>query len=216
MRREWRAILTTLSNRRRGRPPDVNRPQIIADAAIRLLADDGTRSLSHRRVDKEAGLPIGSAVNLAPARSDLLLMAARRLIEISMLEVRPFSNLVEARGEALTVEDVAREMIELWRRRLAQDQIYRLRAEMAIHFSREMAEMHDLFLPYTEVVGRFWEDILRHLGSQRPAEAAEEFGKWTRGLYYMLGVRGGFADKAEERQIEIGIIRFTKSLLRDE
>jgi hypothetical protein len=204
-----------MSNRRRGRPPDANRPQIIADAAIRLLSEGGTRSLSHRRVDMEAGLPIGSAVNLAPTRGDLLLMAARRLIEISMAEVGPLTSLVEVKGDALTVEDVAHEMIELWRKRLGEDQIYRLRAEMAIHSSREMDEIQYLFRPYTEVVARFWQDILGHLGSQNPVEAADEFGKWTRGLYYWLGVARGFADKAEERQIETRIVRFTKALLRE-
>lgn len=209
--------MTPLPSRRpRGRPPDVNRPQIIADAAIRLLSENGTRSLSHRRVDAEAGLPIGSTVNLAPTRADLLLMAARRLADISMQEVVPLSNLVEMRGEALTAEDVAGEMIKLWRRRLSQEQIYRLRAEMAIHFSQEADDIRAPFRRNVEVVHKFWINILAHLGSKNPQSSGEQFEKWTRGLYYMLGVRGGFSGPIEEEQVHRGIVSLIHSLLANE
>jgi DNA-binding transcriptional regulator YbjK len=130
--------LTALAPRRpRGRPPNTDRPRIIADAAVRLLAEDGSRSLTHRRVDRAAGLPVGTTVHYAPSRADLLLMAARKLNDISIAELTPFFDGLEAQSESLTPDDLADEMILLWRTRLAPDQLYRLRAEQAIFLSQD-------------------------------------------------------------------------------
>ncbi|MBL1089698.1 MULTISPECIES: TetR/AcrR family transcriptional regulator [Streptomyces] len=61
--------------------PASGRPQLIADAAIRLLAERGMRGLTHRAVDEAAGLPLGSTSNLARTREALLETAVRRLAE---------------------------------------------------------------------------------------------------------------------------------------
>ncbi|MFD8548074.1 TetR/AcrR family transcriptional regulator [Streptomyces sp. NPDC059649] len=61
--------------------PGSGRPQLIADAAIRLLAERGMRGLTHRAVDEAAGLPPGSTSNLARTREALLETAVRRLAE---------------------------------------------------------------------------------------------------------------------------------------
>lgn len=208
--------MTPQSNRpRRGRPPHLDRPKIIADAAIRLLAENGTRSLSHRRTDKEAGLPIGSTVNHAPTRNDLLLMAAQRLNDISMKELEPFSQFVELRGSTLTINDVAKEMIKLWRRRLAPDQIYRLRAEMALYMSQDFrGEIIQLFMPRVAIVTAFWQDIMARLGSKNPDDAGWQFSLWSRGLYYQLGVAGGI-DRNDEARLERSITCVARALLDD-
>ncbi|MEU9501968.1 TetR/AcrR family transcriptional regulator [Streptomyces sp. NPDC048196] len=61
--------------------PASDRPQLIADAAIHLLAERGMRGLTHRAVDEAAGLPLGSTSNLARTREALLEAAVRRLAE---------------------------------------------------------------------------------------------------------------------------------------
>jgi len=56
-----------------------NRRDLIADAAIRLLARDGLRGLTHRGVDREAGLPSGSTSYYTPTRDSLIELVAHRL-----------------------------------------------------------------------------------------------------------------------------------------
>lgn len=201
------------SRPRRGRPPQANRPTLIADAAIRLLAENGSRSLSHRRVDKEAGLPVGSTVHHAPTRNDLLLLAARRLSEITQEEMKPFSASIRAKGSALGPDDVAKGMVELWRPRLGKDQLYRLRAEMAILLSQDIeGELRALLRAQIEEIVRFWQTTMDLLGCRTPEEAGSEFSLWSRGLFYMLAVRGGIHDR-DVAAIQKWIAHFLASLL---
>ncbi|MEG8280933.1 TetR/AcrR family transcriptional regulator [Streptomyces sp. AHA2] len=57
------------------------RSDLIADAALALLAERGMRGLTHRAVDETAGLPQGSTSNLARTRQALLELAVRRLAD---------------------------------------------------------------------------------------------------------------------------------------
>jgi DNA-binding transcriptional regulator YbjK len=50
----------------------LTRQQHILDAAIKVLGNGGSRSLTHRSVDAEAGLPSGSASNYFRSRSALI------------------------------------------------------------------------------------------------------------------------------------------------
>lgn len=49
-----------------------DRRQKLADAGIRVLARLGSRGLTHRAVDKEAAVPIGTASNYFRTRADLV------------------------------------------------------------------------------------------------------------------------------------------------
>ncbi|MCG7527816.1 TetR family transcriptional regulator [Streptomyces sp. OfavH-34-F] len=63
------------------RPTGAERADLIADAALALLAERGMRGLTHRAVDERAGLPQGSTSNHARTRQSLLEAAVRRLAE---------------------------------------------------------------------------------------------------------------------------------------
>ncbi|MCX4637164.1 TetR/AcrR family transcriptional regulator [Streptomyces platensis] len=62
-------------------PAAAPRNELIADAALTLLAERGMRGLTHRAVDEQAGLPQGSTSNVARTRAALLEAAVRRLAE---------------------------------------------------------------------------------------------------------------------------------------
>jgi AcrR family transcriptional regulator len=55
----------------RNRRPDERR-HLIADAALEVLAAEGARGLTHRAVDRAAGLPEGSTSNVFRSRAALL------------------------------------------------------------------------------------------------------------------------------------------------
>jgi DNA-binding transcriptional regulator YbjK len=60
----------------RGRRP------LLADAAITILARDGGRGLTHRAIDREAGVPEGTTKNYHPTRQHILEAAAQRMAEL--------------------------------------------------------------------------------------------------------------------------------------
>lgn len=59
----------------------------LADAAITTLAREGMRSLTHRAVDRTAGLPEGSASYYFRTRQALLQAAVERLADLDTAEI---------------------------------------------------------------------------------------------------------------------------------
>jgi DNA-binding transcriptional regulator YbjK len=59
-----------------------DRRTAIADAALRAIAKEGARGLTHRAVDAEAGLPQGSTSYYCRRRVELLALALRRHAEL--------------------------------------------------------------------------------------------------------------------------------------
>lgn len=57
------------------------RRSALADAGIRVLAQEGARGLTHRAVDAEAGTPRGTTSNYFPARDDLVAALVNRIGE---------------------------------------------------------------------------------------------------------------------------------------
>lgn len=60
------------------------RSELVADAAVTVLASEGLRGLTHRAVDAEAGLPDGSTSNCFRSRSALLEAVVARLEELDL------------------------------------------------------------------------------------------------------------------------------------
>lgn len=58
-----------------------HRRDLLADAATEVLAREGSRGLTHRAVDREAGVPEGTTKNYHPSRESLLLAVARRMTD---------------------------------------------------------------------------------------------------------------------------------------
>lgn len=53
----------------------------LADVAIRVLAREGARGLTHRAVDRESGSPTGTTSNYFRSRAELVDGLARRIVE---------------------------------------------------------------------------------------------------------------------------------------
>jgi AcrR family transcriptional regulator len=63
-------------------PANAARRRALADTAIELLASSGVHGVTHRAVEREAGLPPGTASNYFRSREALLVAAAERIIEL--------------------------------------------------------------------------------------------------------------------------------------
>src|SRR5689334_22869117 len=73
-------------------PPNAERRARLADAGIALLVESGVHGVTHRAVDRRAGLPAGTASNYFRSRESLLVATARRVVEqhrADMASARP-------------------------------------------------------------------------------------------------------------------------------
>lgn len=64
------------------------RRRALTDAAIGLLVDAGVHGLSHRSVERAAGLPAGTAANYFRGREELLVATAQRIVELHLADAR--------------------------------------------------------------------------------------------------------------------------------
>ena len=79
----------------------------MAGAALTVLAEQGSRGLTHRAVDQAAELPLGSTSNYYRTRSALLEGALARHIELDL----PPAELIGQLGDAKLTRDQARGVI---------------------------------------------------------------------------------------------------------
>lgn len=64
------------------------RRRALTDAAVALLVDAGVHGLSHRSVERAAGLPAGTAANYFRGREELLVATAERIVELHLADAR--------------------------------------------------------------------------------------------------------------------------------
>ncbi|HYH12527.1 MAG TPA: TetR family transcriptional regulator [Thermomicrobiales bacterium] len=58
-----------------------DRRTLLADAGLRVIASKGARGLTHRAIDREAGVPLGTTSNYFRSRDALLGALGNRIIE---------------------------------------------------------------------------------------------------------------------------------------
>jgi DNA-binding transcriptional regulator YbjK len=73
-----------------------DRRRAIAQSAIEVLEAAGGRGLTHRAVDRQAGLVEGSTSNYFPTREALLTATLRRLVELERPTVEALEDLAPA------------------------------------------------------------------------------------------------------------------------
>jgi AcrR family transcriptional regulator len=90
-------------------PPNEQRRAQLADAGIDLLVESGVHGVTHRAVDRRAGLPPGTASNYFRSREALLVATARRIIERHQADMAQAAQAERAPGKG----DAATRAIEL-------------------------------------------------------------------------------------------------------
>lgn len=85
---------------KRRKPNSAERRRDLCDAAIRLLADDGAKGLSHLKVDRGAGVPDGTTSFYFRTRSALLRAVAERLAELDLADLQSVADSSDARSAA--------------------------------------------------------------------------------------------------------------------
>ncbi|MFE3327929.1 TetR/AcrR family transcriptional regulator [Streptomyces sp. NPDC059176] len=157
-----------------------SRAELIADAALDLLAERGMRGLTHRAVDERAGLPQGSTSNHARTRLALLETAVHRQAEREARVLTP-DEMPDPRGGT----EVLVEALSLALHRYLTDHRPLLvsRYELALEATRR-PELRDFY----DTAGRVFREPLVALmagaGSTEPERHALSLIAWCEGLMF--------------------------------
>ncbi|WP_264005782.1 TetR/AcrR family transcriptional regulator [Mycolicibacterium sphagni] len=108
----------------------------LCDAAIDVLAEEGARGLTHRKVEQRAGLPDGTTSSYFPTRSALLRAVAERVAELDAAE---FVSVATDPSDTDPPVSTLALLAEMAMRSASGAELNRTRAryELSLHASRD-------------------------------------------------------------------------------
>jgi DNA-binding transcriptional regulator YbjK len=158
----------------------IDRRALIADAAIATLASEGMRGLTHRAVDRAAGLSEGSTSYYFRTREALIFATLARLAELDTADIDELSTL----DPAPTVDAIATLMSRLIRRWVTDASTRTLaRYELTLESTRR-PELQARLLEHRAVFVTMAETILAAAGATAPHHQAHELAAFVDGLVY--------------------------------
>jgi DNA-binding transcriptional regulator YbjK len=197
---------TTRSSDRSDRP---HRAELVADTALRLLAERGMRGLTHRAVDEAAGLPQGSTSNHARTRLALLEAAVRRLAERESRVLAPDEMPVGGGGLDELADGLA---LALHRYLTRHRELLVARYELALEATRR-PELRTVFDAAGE---RFRTPLTRMLtaaGSTDPARHVLSLVAWCDGMMFSCVAGSYHASVPSAEELGLGFRELLTGLL---
>jgi DNA-binding transcriptional regulator YbjK len=150
-----------------------SRRELLADTAIDVLATSGGHGLSHRAVDRTAGLPIGTTKNYHPTRDALLIAAAERVYQRYLDDQAELAAVGDPTGR----EQLAALLGELIRRGATTDRA-RLLALLELHAeATRHPALQELLASQTQVDFGMYERLLRAAGLPEGQARARVFAR---------------------------------------
>ena len=149
---------------RRKPNPDQRRREL-CDAAIRLLADDGVKGVSHLKVDRKAGVADGTTSFYFRTRSALLQAVALR---VSELDLKDLTAAIRSQSPLGTSPDNVSGLATLVMRSARGTRLIRTKArqELALQASRDPL-LDKAFRSYSDQFLTLIKDAVRQLQSAR-------------------------------------------------
>jgi DNA-binding transcriptional regulator YbjK len=161
----------------------------ILDTALEVLAEHGMRGLTHRAVDRAAGLPAGSTSYYFRTRDSLVTGCVHRLLELDRADLPPPG--ADPQGRAVPGLDLLVEQATEASVRMITTNGHRTRAryELALHSIRSPSLRAEMVRAGDQLRGQI-AGVLGALGVAEPAGAAEEVAAATDGMVFTALVRG--------------------------
>lgn len=188
---------------------NTSRAELIADAALKLLAERGMRGLTHRAVDETAGLPQGSTSNYARTRQALLEAAVRRQAEREAAVLTPDEMPVPDGGTQDLVDALA---LALHRYLTRHRELLASRYELALEATRrpELREFYD-------ATGSQFRAPLNALmaaaGSPEPERHALSLVAWCEGLMFSCAVGSYNSEVPDLAELRTGFAELLRGML---
>ncbi|MEU2930328.1 TetR/AcrR family transcriptional regulator [Streptomyces sp. NPDC007251] len=191
------------------RTPSASRADLVADAALALLAERGMRGLTHRAVDETAGLPPGSTSNVARTRQALLELAVRRhaerearVLDLAEMPAPDGGPDALADGLALAVH-----------RSLTRDRgLLIARYELALEATRR-PELRAFYDRTGAVFKEQLAAMLTAVGSCDPARHVLSLVAWTDGLMFSCAAGSFSAEAPDLEEIRTGLRELLAGML---
>lgn len=185
------------------------RINVIADAALALLAERGMRGLTHRAVDDAAGLPQGSTSNHARTRAALLALTVHRLADREARAVDPAAFPAPGDGP----DRLARLLAQGVRHSVtAGRDLARARLELAMEAMRDPA----LREVYDRAGRTFLEQLAALLAAQgapEPERQARALLAWCEGTIFYAVAGAGSAAPPSEAELRASAAEFLNGIL---
>jgi DNA-binding transcriptional regulator YbjK len=160
------------------------RRELILDAAIRVLGDEGLGALTHRRVAAEAGLPVAATTYWFASKEQLLVAAYRLAADRDIARVRRIAAGAERGDLAATLTEFVGSEIDEGRTALVA--CYTMWLEAA-----RRPELRAIEEEWTEGYISVLESVLARAGSPHPRVDAEVLSATLDGLLLAHLARGG-------------------------
>jgi DNA-binding transcriptional regulator YbjK len=166
----------------------MSRRALIADAAISTLARDGMRGLTHRAVDRAAGLPEGSASYYFRTRQALLQATVERLAELTSTDMLSSAAMLDSTtvpplpGHDLdTLARVTAGLVESWLTTGRERQLARY--ELALEATRR-PELRQTLVTTGAAIRAVVADLFATTGVREPHQRAADFAAFIDGLLF--------------------------------
>ncbi len=160
----------------------MSRRALIADAAISTLARDGMRGLTHRAVDRAAGLPEGSASYYFRTRQALLQATVERLAELTSTDMLGSAAMLALPGHDLdTLAGVTAALVESWLTTGRERQLARY--ELALEATRR-PELRQTLVTTGAAIRAVVADLFATAGVREPHQRAADFAAFIDGLLF--------------------------------
>lgn len=188
--------------------PPAARSELIADAAIGLLAERGLRGLTHRAVDEAAGLPQGSTSNYARTRAALLEAAVQRL---AVRESQVISLEEMPSGEG--IEELAGGLALAMHRYLRNPSLLVARYELALEITRR-PELREMFVRTgTAAFREPLTAMMRRAGSADPERHTLSLVAWCDGMLFSCTAGSYSAQAPTLEQLRTGLLELLHGML---
>ena len=166
----------------------MSRRALIADAAISTLARDGMRGLTHRAVDRAAGLPEGSASYYFRTRQALLQATVERLAELDTSDMLDSTGMLPSTGLAAppgldldAFVDAAAGIVEIWLTTGRERQLARY--ELALEATRR-PELRQALVTAGAAIRAMVASQFAAAGVRQPDQRAADFVAFLDGLLF--------------------------------
>ncbi|MFF3914505.1 TetR/AcrR family transcriptional regulator [Streptomyces sp. NPDC001852] len=191
------------------RTPSASRADLVADAALALLAERGMRGLTHRAVDETAGLPPGSTSNVARTRQALLELAVRRHAEREARVLAP-AELPDPSGGADALADGL--ALALHRSLTRGRDLLIARYELALEATRR-PELRAFYDRAGAVFKEQLAALLTAVGSTDPARHVLSLVAWADGLMFSCAAGSFSAEEPGLEEIRKGLRELLTGML---
>lgn len=177
----------------RGKEATLRRLEIV-QAALDVLANEGSRGITHRAIDGYLKKPLGTTSNYFRRRNDLLAAVAVHIMERDVQDMRQVLGALKEE-KIVSIEIAARQLTALYELWSEPQNRTRALARLEIFTEsmrdRELSEVARIQVQRAE---RQFEWVFEQLGSSNPALSASVLFRLSGGLHLLTLLDGGGPD----------------------